>query len=166
MSKVFENVTYDELSIGQTASLKKTLTDEDIKSFAGVSGDINPAHLDKEYADHSMFHGVIAHGMFSGALISAVLGTKLPGPGSIYLNQSLQFKAPVRVGDTLEVTVKVLKKEDEKKIVELECLVTNQKQKTVVEGVAKVIAPTEKIKTKKPKMPQVLLADEDYIEVD
>ena len=166
MKKVFENVTFDEIEIGQSAEIKKEITQDDIESFAGVSGDVNPAHLDQGYADHSLFHGVIAHGMFSGALISAVLGTKLPGPGTIYLNQSLQFKAPVRVGDTITAIVKVLSKTDEKKIVKLECKVTNQKQKVVVEGVAEVMAPTDKIITKKPHTPKVIIADQDHLEAD
>lgn len=166
MTKVFKNVPFNEIEIGQSASIKKTIHQEDIEFFAGVSGDINPAHLDQDYADHSMFHGVIAHGMYSGALISAVLGTKLPGPGTIYLNQSLHFKAPVRVDDTITAHVTVIEKLDEKKIVKLECKVINQDKKIVVEGVADVIAPTEKIVTKKPDTPKVIIANQDYLEAD
>ena len=166
MTKVFKNVPFSEIEIGQSASIKKTIHQEDIESFAGVSGDINPAHLDQDYADHSMFHGVIAHGMYSGALISAVLGTKLPGPGTIYLNQFLHFKAPVRVDDTITAHVRVIEKLDEKKLVKLECKVINQDKKIVVEGVADVIAPTEKIVTQKPQKPRVIIADKNYLEVD
>lgn len=166
MTKVFKNVPFNEIEIGQSALIKKTIKQEDIESFAGVSGDINPAHLDQDYADHSIFHGVIAHGMYSGALISAVLGTKLPGPGTIYLNQSLHFKAPVRIDDTITAHVKVIEKLDEKKIVKLECKVINQNKKIVVEGVADVIAPIEKIVTKKPHTPKVIIANKDYLEAD
>ena len=108
-----ENVTYDELSVGQSAHLRRTLTLADIQAFAAVSGDINPAHLDPEYANDTLFHGVIAHGMWGGSLISALLGTEFPGPGTIYLHQDLDFLRPVRVGDTLDVEVTVTAKEDE-----------------------------------------------------
>ena len=166
MKKVFHNVTFNELKIGQSATIEKKITQDDIELFAGVSGDVNPAHLDQNYADHSIFHGVIAHGMLSGALISAVLGTKLPGPGTIYLNQSLQFKAPVRVGDTITALVTVTRKIAKKKIVKLECKVTNQKQKIVVKGFAKVMAPIKKIVTKKPNTPNVIIADQKHLEID
>ena len=166
MKKVFHNVTFNELKIGQSATIEKKITQDDIELFAGVSGDVNPAHLDQNYADHSIFHGVIAHGMLSGALISAVLGTKLPGPGTIYLNQSLQFKAPVRVGDTITALVTVASKIAKKKIVKLECKVINQKQKIVVKGFAKVMAPIKKIVTKKPDTPNVIIADQKHLEID
>src|SRR5271169_4719545 len=100
-----ENRTYDEIRIGDTASLVRTLKVEDIQLFAAMSGDINPAHLDPEYAKSSMFQEVIAHGMWGGALISTVLGTQLPGPGTIYIDQTLHFSRPVTLGDMLTVTV-------------------------------------------------------------
>ena len=103
-----ENVTYDELTIGRSARLLRTLSVADIQAFAAVSGDTNPVHLDAEYANDTLFHGVIAHGMWGGALISALLGTRFPGAGTIYLEQVLHFVKPVRVGDTLAVTVTVL----------------------------------------------------------
>jgi phosphate acetyltransferase len=112
--EMIENVTYDELFVGQSARLLRTLTLEDIQAFAAVSGDTNPAHLDPEYANDTMFHGVIAHGMWGGALISALLGTKFPGPGTIYLQQDLHFSRPVRIGDTLAVVATVTSKDDEK----------------------------------------------------
>ena len=96
---MIRNVVFDEIQIGQTASVQRVLTQADIQAFATVSGDVNPAHLDAEYADQTLFHGVIAHGMWGGALISAVLGTQLPGPGTIYLEQNLRFSKPVRVGE-------------------------------------------------------------------
>jgi 3-hydroxybutyryl-CoA dehydratase len=95
----------DELTVGMSAIFSKTVTDADIVLFAGVTGDTNPVHLDEEFAKPTMFKGRIAHGMLTAGFISAVLGTKLPGPGSIYLSQSLKFKAPVRIGDTVVARV-------------------------------------------------------------
>jgi 3-hydroxybutyryl-CoA dehydratase len=103
----------DELSEGMSAIFTKTVTEADIVLFAGISGDTNPVHLDEEFAKTTMFKGRVAHGMLTAGFISAVLGAKLPGPGSIYLSQSLKFKAPVRIGDTVRarVTVTTLDKE-------------------------------------------------------
>ncbi|HET6621514.1 MAG TPA: MaoC family dehydratase [Dongiaceae bacterium] len=97
----------DELSEGVSAIFTKTVTEADIVLYAGISGDTNPVHLDEEFARGTMFKGRIAHGMLTAGFISAVLGTKLPGPGSIYLSQSLKFKAPVRIGDTVRARVTV-----------------------------------------------------------
>ena len=154
-----ENVTYDELSVGQSARLLRTLTQADIQAFAAVSGDTNPAHLNAEYANDTLFHGVIAHGMWGGALISALLGTQFPGPGTIYLEQNLKFVKPVRIGDTLTVTATVLSKDDEKKRIELDCQVTNQKGAVVLHGTARVIPPTEKVRIRKVNAPQIQLFD-------
>ncbi|MGA1207872.1 MAG: MaoC/PaaZ C-terminal domain-containing protein, partial [Litorivicinaceae bacterium] len=104
------NTTYDELEVGMSASLVKRLTMQDIQLFAVMSGDYNPAHLDGDYAKSSRFHEIIAHGMWGGALISTVLGTVLPGIGTIYVSQTLEFCRPVHLGDTLTVTVTVLEK--------------------------------------------------------
>lgn len=98
---------YDELSVGQTAEYSKTVTDADVMSFATVTGDFNPVHVDDEAGAKSRFGGRIAHGMLSAGLISAALASKLPGPGSIYLGQTLRFTAPVRIGDTVTVAVTV-----------------------------------------------------------
>ncbi|MDF1873855.1 MaoC/PaaZ C-terminal domain-containing protein [Vannielia sp.] len=106
-----ENKTYDELKIGDTAELIRKLTPKDIEMFALMSGDVNPAHVDEQFAKSDIFHKVIAHGMWGGALISAVLGTELPGPGTIYLSQNLSFRRPVGLGDT--VTVRITVKEME-----------------------------------------------------
>jgi len=158
------NCIYDEITIGETAHMEHTLTMEDIKVFAVMSGDINPAHVDPVYAKDDMFHGIIGHGMWTGSLISTVLGTKLPGPGTIYLKQDLQFRHPVRVGDTVIASVKVIKKEDDKKKVTLECRCSNQDGITVVSGEALVIAPTEKIRRKQMAMPEVKLRDNGRFE--
>ena len=156
---LIENITYDELSIGQSARLLRTLTLEDIQAFAAVSGDTNPAHLDPEYANDTMFHGVIAHGMWGGALISALLGTKFPGPGTIYLQQDLHFSKPVRIGDTLAVVATVLSKDDEKKRVELDCVVQNQNGEKVLHGTARIIAPTQKISRPRLSTPHIQIFD-------
>merc|ERR1711916_285287 len=110
MTEFIENKTFNEIEVGDCASVSHVLTMRDIQLFAVMSGDVNPAHLDEEYAKSDMFHGIIGHGMWSGSLISTVLGTQLPGPGTIYLDQSLKFLRPVKVGDTITATVKVKEK--------------------------------------------------------
>lgn len=154
-----ENITYDELTIGQSARLLRTLTLADIQAFAAVSGDTNPAHMNPEYAEETLFHGVIAHGMWGGALISALLGTQFPGPGTIYLEQVLHFTKPVRIGDTLAVTATVTGKDDAKKRVELDCQVVNQKGDRVLHGTARVLAPTQKVRLEYVRAPQIRLFD-------
>lgn len=153
------NVVYDDIVIGQTATQTRTLTGEDIRAFAIVSGDVNPAHLDAEYAAHSLFHGVIAHGMWGGALISTVLGTQLPGPGTIYLEQDLHFVKPIRIGDTLTISVVVASKDDAKKHVSLDCLITNQHGEQVVFGKAQVIAPSERVSRQRTRLPTMAMFD-------
>lgn len=157
--ELIENFTFDEIRIDQSASLVRTLSQADIQAFAAVSGDTNPAHLDAEYADATLFHGIIGHGMWGGALISALLGTVFPGPGTIYLEQNLHFSRPVRVGDTLEVTVKVMALDPEKKRVELDCQVLNQKGERVLHGVARVMAPTQKVRRQRTHAPTIQLFD-------
>ncbi len=152
-----ENRTFDEISFGESASLVRRVTQRDIDLFAAVSGDINPAHLDEDYAKASRFHGIIAHGILEGALISAVLGTKLPGPGTIYLEQELKFLKPVRPDDTLTVSVTAQLKDPIKKIVIFDCLCVNQKQETVLTGKAVVIAPTEKVRRPASEVPEIAL---------
>ena len=131
----------EDLKIGMDAVMGRTVTDADIVLFAGVSGDTNPIHLNQDYAVTTMFKSRIAHGMLSAAFISAVLGTKLPGPGAVYVAQTLRFKAPVRVGDTVtaraEVTEILL---DRKRAsFKTECLVAG---KVVIEGEATLMVPS------------------------
>jgi phosphate acetyltransferase len=154
-----ENHPYDDIVVGQAARMVRTLTVADIQAFAAVSGDTNPAHLDPEYANATLFHGVIGHGMWGGSLISTVLGTVFPGPGTIYLEQNLRFSRPVRVGDTLNVTVTCTAKHDDKKTVELDCSLVNQKGERVLSGVAKVMAPTEKLRMPRIHAPHISLFD-------
>lgn len=154
-----ENRTFDELQVGDSASLARTLTYKDIEVFAIMSGDVNPAHVDEAFAQSDMFHKIIAHGMWGGALISTVLGTQLPGPGAIYLGQSLRFRRPVGLGDTITVTVKVMAKDEEKHRVTLDCQATNQRGEMVISGVAEVIAPTEKISRARVALPEIKLLE-------
>ena len=154
---MLRNRTFDELAIGDSASMQRQLTQQDIQLFAVMSGDINPAHLDADYAAATQFQGVIAHGMWGGALISAVLGTRLPGPGTVYLGQTLKFRAPVRVGDQVNVTVTVSAKDEAKRRVTLACSCVNQHGQMVIEGEASVLAPTEKVERPATTLPEVRL---------
>ena len=128
-----ENKTFDEMHIGDSAELTRVLKPGDIELFAVMSGDVNPAHVDSDFAHSDMFHKVIAHGMWGGALISAVLGTELPGPGTIYLNQNLSFRNAVGLGDTITVRVTVAEKSAEHPHVTLDCLCLNQDNEIVIE---------------------------------
>ena len=152
-----ENRTFDEIKLGDTASLVRTLTHKDIELFAIMSGDINPTHLDDAFAKSDMFHKVVAHGMWSGALISTVLGTQLPGPGTVYVDQSLHFQGAIGLGDTITVSVKVREKIEETHRVIFDCRAVNQKAEEVITGTADVIAPTEKISRPRIILPEVEL---------
>ena len=129
-----------DLKVGSTDSYARTVTDADIVLFAGVSGDDNPVHLNEEFAQGTMFKGRIAHGMLGASYISTVISTRLPGPGTIYMGQSLKFRAPVRVGDTVTARVTVTAIDPEKRRLTLEtlCLVAG---KVVIEGEAQVMLP-------------------------
>jgi 3-hydroxybutyryl-CoA dehydratase len=129
-------LAYDQITIGDEASLSRTITEAHIVNYAGITGDMNPVHVDAEYAKESMFKERIAHGMLMAGLISAVLGTQLPGPNSIYLGQDLRFTAPVKIGDTVTVLVTVTEKRDDKRIIKLKTTVSNQRGEVVVDGSA------------------------------
>lgn len=124
-----------------SATFGKTVTDAIIETFAGVSGDTNPVHLNDDFAKDTMFKARIAHGMFGAGLISAVFGTKMPGPGCIYVSQTLKFKAPVKVGDTLNAKVTVKKLIPQKKFVEFETVCTVG-DKVVIDGEAIIMVPS------------------------
>ncbi|MCF8709806.1 bifunctional enoyl-CoA hydratase/phosphate acetyltransferase [Rhizorhapis sp. SPR117] len=158
---MIENRTFDEIAIGDTASVTRTLCEEDIQLFALVSGDVNPAHLDADYAATDLFHRVIAHGMWGGGLISAVLGTELPGPGAIYLSQSLRFTRPVGLGDAITTSVTVTEKRSEHHVLLLDCRCVNQNGDEVITGQAEVRAPTEKIRLPRIALPDVRISDHD-----
>lgn len=153
-----ENRTFGEIVVGESASVSRTVTQQDIDLFAVVSGDVNPAHLDPAYAQTDTFHKVIAHGMLGAGLISSVLGTKLPGPGTIYLAQDLKFLQPIGVGDTITATVTVKEKRPDKRDLLLDCLCTNQSGDLVIAGTAKVRAPSEKIRRPRVELPEVRLS--------
>jgi len=152
-----ENKTFDEIEVGDVAELTRELKPQDIELFAVMSGDVNPAHVDQEYAKTDIFHKVIAHGMWGGALISAVLGTQLPGPGTIYLNQSLTFRRPVGLGDKVVVRVTVKEKFTDKRQLLLACECINQDGELIIKGEAKVIAPSEKVRRPRVILPEVHL---------
>jgi len=125
-----------DFQLGEQASFTKTVTEADVTTFAGLIGDFNPLHVDAEYARKSRFGRRIAHGMFTGGLISAVLGNKLPGPGAIYLSQQIEFLAPVYIGDTITASVEVIAWRPDKRIITLKTDATNQDGKQVVTGKA------------------------------
>ena len=127
------------VKVGDSASHTKTFSEEDVILYARVTGDCNSVHLDEEYASKTIFRGRVVHGMLTAGLISTVLGTKLPGLGTIYLSQSLKFLAPVRIGDTVTASVKVVEVNEQKRKVRLETVCTNQAGKEVVTGEAEVI---------------------------
>lgn len=131
----------EDLSVGMTAVFAKTVTEADIVLFAGISGDINPVHLNHEFATETMFEGRIAHGMLTAGFISTVIGTKLPGPGAIYLKQSLNFKAPVRAGDTVRARATIKEVMPEKRRIVMETVATVA-DKVVLDGEALIMVPS------------------------
>lgn len=149
------NVTYDEITVGQTASYSRLVEERDIALFAAVSGDVNPVHLDADFAAGTVFGERIAHGMLTGAFISAALAMELPGPGTVYLGQSLRFRLPVKIGDTVTVTLEVTDKQDRRNIVTLDCRAHNQAGKLVATGTAEVMAPAQKMSIERPQPPRV-----------
>ena len=134
------NTPYSALEVGQTASFEKSVEERDIQLFAAMSGDHNPVHLDAEYAAGTPFKERIAHGMFSGALISAAVACTLPGPGTIYLGQTMKFTRPVKLGDTLTVRLEILEKLPKNRV-RIAIRVFNQNDEQVVDGEAEVLAP-------------------------
>ena len=152
---LLENYPINELAVGQRATYSKTLTQQDVILFAACSGDVNPVHLDEEYAATTVFGEPIGHGMWTGALVSAAIATCLPGPGSVYRSQSLNFKHPVKIGDTVTITLVISEIKERVKLVTIDCEAHNQDGKLIAKGVAEVIAPAEKLKIKAGEVPAI-----------
>ena len=135
--------TISQLSIGDKAEFQKTISESDVYLFAGITGDLNPAHINQIVSDQSRFKGRVAHGILVSGLISTVLGMYLPGPGTIYLGQELKFLAPVRIGDTIKAEAEVIEIIEEKNRIKLKTTCYNQDNKVVIDGVATVMPPRE-----------------------
>lgn len=155
--RTISNYTFEELTIGQTVSFTKLVTDDHVKLFAATSGDVNPVHLDDAFAATTQFGKRIAHGMLVGAFISAGLAMELPGPGTVYLGQNLTFRKPVFIGDTVTVTLTVKEKRTDKPFVTIDCQVVNAEGKTVAFGDALVMAPDTKTTIECPATPSVTI---------
>jgi phosphate acetyltransferase len=156
------NKTYDEIRVGDSARLTRTLTMRDVRLFAVVTGDMNPAHLDEEYAKTDVFRRIVGHGMWTGSMFSALLGMYLPGPGTVYLSQTLKFLRPVGLGATVTATVRVVKKDDAHKRLTLETLCVDDKGERVLEGEAVVLAPSEKICWRGAALPEIQFTQPDH----
>lgn len=154
-----ESRTFEEINIGDSSSLTRTLRAEDIQLFAIMSGDVNPAIVDQEFAHSGMFREVIAHGMWSASLISTTLGTQFPGPGTILIDQTLHFARPVTLGDTITITVTVTQMFAHNRHIIFDCSCTNQDGLQVVHGTAEVLAPSEKMRTKRLELPNVTVSN-------
>ncbi|MCY6957052.1 MaoC family dehydratase [Clostridium brassicae] len=136
--------TIDQIKMGDKASFTKTMSETDVYLFAGISGDLNPAHVNQVESEKTMFKGRICHGMLVSSLISTVLGMYLPGPGTIYMSQEVKFLAPVRMGDTVTATAEVIERNEQKNRLVLKTTVTNQDGKVVIDGQAMVMPPKAK----------------------
>jgi phosphate acetyltransferase/phosphate butyryltransferase len=156
------NKTYDKINIGDSATLTRTLTKQDIQLFAIVTGDMNPAHLDETYARTDIFRQIVGHGMWTGSMFSVLLGMHLPGPGTIYLKQTLEFLKPVRLGDTITASVKAIQKDDAHKRITFQTQCANEKGEHVLEGEAVVLAPTEKICWNAVALPEVQMKTQTH----
>jgi 3-hydroxybutyryl-CoA dehydratase len=136
--------TIEELRVGEKAEFAKTISESDVYLYAGVTGDLNPAHVNEEHAKRTVFKTRIAHGMLLGGLISGVLGNKLPGPGTIYIRQEMDFLAPVRFGDTITATVEIMEINKEEKRVKVRTICVNQEGAKVLDGQA-IVSPPRKM---------------------
>ncbi|KAA3652784.1 MAG: phosphate acetyltransferase [Proteobacteria bacterium] len=156
-----ENRTFDEIAVGDQARLIRTLKPNDIHLFAAMSGDVNPTHVDPEFARSSQFREVVGHSMWGSTLFSTILGTEFPGPGTVYITQSLKFWRPVGIADTLEVTVTCREKFAHNSHIIFDCVAINQDGLKVIDGTAEVAAPTEKIKRPRVNLPEVTISDKE-----
>ena len=158
---MIQNRTFDEIQVGDFAQLIRTLRPEDIHLFAAMSGDVNPTHVDLEYARSSQFREVVGHSMWGSTLISTILGTEFPGPGTVYVSQGLNFWRPITIGDTLTITVTCKEKFEHNHHLILDCLAVNQDGLKVIDGIAEVMAPTEKISRARVVLPEVTVSDRE-----
>jgi phosphate acetyltransferase len=156
-----QNRTFDEIQVGDHAQLVRTLRPDDIHLFAAMSGDVNPTHVDTEFARSSQFREVVGHSMWGSTLISTILGTEFPGPGTVYVSQGLNFSRPITIGDTLTISVTCTQKFEHNHHLLLDCLAVNQDGLKVIDGVAEVQAPTEKIKRPRMTMAEVTISDRE-----
>jgi phosphate acetyltransferase len=156
-----ENRVFDEIKLGDSAMLVRTLRPDDIHLFAAMSGDVNPTHVDPEFARSGQFREVVGHSMWGSTLISSLLGTEFPGPGTVYVSQTLHFWRPVSIGDTLTITVTCKEKYSHNHHLVIDCVALNQDGLKVIDGTAEVQAPTEKIKRPKISLPEVLISDRE-----
>ena len=154
---LIENWTYDEIEIGESASMSRRLTEHDVASFAAVSGEMRATDAAGE------LNGVVAHGMLGGALISTVLGNRLPGPGTLYVRQELDFVEAMHLGDTITVTVTVTEKGNDRAVT-LECGCVDQAGKLVIKGRAMVVAPAQKLHVAVPELPPMIVQTHDFFE--
>jgi len=153
---------YDDINIGDSANLTRTLTQKDIQLFAIVTGDMNPAHLDEAYAKTDIFRQIIGHGMWTASMFSSLLGMQLPGLGTIYLGQTLKFLAPVKLGDTITASVKVISKDEKHKRVTLATICANQNGDHVLEGEALVLPPAERVTWNVKELPEIQIKIEGH----
>ena len=161
MEQFIENHTFDEIKVGDSAQLVRTLKPEDIHLFAAMTGDVNPTHVDLEFARSSQFREVVGHSMWGSTLISTVLGTEFPGPGTVYVGQSLNFWRPISIGDTLTITVTCSEKFEHNHHLKLDCVALNQDGLKVIDGCAEVLAPTEKIKRARIILPEITISNRE-----
>ena len=159
--QTIQNRTFDEIQVGDFAQLIRTLRPEDIHLFAAMSGDVNPTHVDLEYARSSQFREVVGHSMWGSTLISTVLGTEFPGPGTVYVSQGLNFWRPITIGDTLTISVTCKEKFEHNHHIIFDCLAVNQDGLKVIDGIAEVMAPTEKISRARVVLPEVTVSDRE-----
>ncbi len=145
---------FDVIQVGQRAAYTRQLTAEIVEMFAAASGDLNPVHLDDEYASTTVFGERIGHGAWVSSVISAALAMQLPGPGAVYRSQQIRFKEPVKIGDTITAELEVTGKKDRARLLEIDCKVVNQQGKLVAQGTAEVIAPAEAVSVPRPVCPQ------------
>ncbi|THF60206.1 bifunctional enoyl-CoA hydratase/phosphate acetyltransferase [Pseudothauera rhizosphaerae] len=161
VQQFIQNRTFDEIQVGDFSQLVRTLKPEDIHLFAVMSGDVNPTHVDPEFARSSQFREVVGHSMWGSTLISTVLGTEFPGPGTVYVSQGLNFWRPITIGDTLTITVTCREKFEHNHHIVFDCLAVNQDGLKVIDGTAEVAAPTEKIKRTRVNLPEVTISDRE-----